>query len=119
VRIEIEPAAMEANVPNLILQPLVENAIKHGIEPHARRGLIELRARKENGALRLEIADNGDGLQSTKPSGFGVGLSNTRARLEQLYGAHHRLEMVNGPAGGLLVRLSIPWRTVKVEPAAA
>lgn len=119
VRLQIEPAAMDANVPNLILQPLVENAIKHGIEPHARPGTVELRARREDGMLRLEVEDNGDGLQTGKPSGFGVGLSNTRARLEQLYGEHHRLEMVNGPGGGLLVRLSIPWRTAKLEPAAA
>ncbi|HKQ36568.1 MAG TPA: histidine kinase [Verrucomicrobiae bacterium] len=119
VRLQIEPAAMDVNVPNLVLQPLVENAIKHGIEPHARPGVVELRARRENGMLHLEVEDNGEGLRSAKPSGFGVGLSNTRARLEQLYGEHHRLEMVNGPSGGLLVRLSIPWRTAKLEPAAA
>jgi two-component system, LytTR family, sensor kinase len=116
VHMQIEPAAMDANVPNLILQPLVENAIKHGIEPHARPGIVELRARNENGTLRLEVEDNGGGLQSTKPSGFGVGLANTRARLEQLYGEDHRLEMVKGARGGLLVRLSIPWRTANIQP---
>ena len=119
VRLQIEPAAMDAHVPNLILQPLVENAIKHGIEPHARPGIVELRARPENGTLRLEVEDNGEGLKPGKPAGFGVGLTNTRARLQQLYGENHRLEMVNGTAGGLLVRLSIPWRTAKIEPAIA
>jgi len=115
VRLQIEPAAMDANVPNLILQPLVENAIKHGIEPHARPGIVELRAQKQNSTLRLEVEDNGAGLQSTTPSGFGVGLSNTRARLEQLYGSDHCLEMLDGARGGLLVRLSIPWRLAKVD----
>ena len=114
VRLQIEPAAMDANVPNLILQPLVENAIKHGIEPHARPGIVELRAQKANGTLCLEVEDNGSGLQSTTPSGFGLGLSNTRARLEQLYGADQRLEMLDGARGGLLVRLSIPWRPAKI-----
>jgi signal transduction histidine kinase len=117
VRLQIDPAVMDAKVPNLILQPLVENAIKHGIEPHARPGILELRAQRENGTLRLEVEDNGAGLQPTKRAGFGVGLSNTRARLEQLYGAGHRLEMLNGAGGGLLVRLSIPWRPAKIEPS--
>jgi two-component system, LytTR family, sensor kinase len=117
VRLQIDPEAMDANVPNLILQPLVENAIKHGIEPHARPGIVELRARRENGALQLEVEDNGAGLQPDGPSGFGLGLSNTRARLEQLYGPNHRLEMLNGARGGLLVRLSIPWRPAKIAPS--
>jgi two-component system, LytTR family, sensor kinase len=117
VRLQIDPATMDASVPNLILQPLVENAIKHGIEPHARPGIVELRAQRHDGALRLEVEDNGAGLQSGKPSGFGVGLSNTRARLEQLYGNEHRLEMLTGARGGLLVRLCIPWRTAKMQPS--
>jgi LytS/YehU family sensor histidine kinase len=114
VRLQIDPAAMDAKVPNLILQPLVENAIKHGVEPHARPGILELRAQKENSTLRLEVEDNGAGLQPTKRAGFGVGLSNTRARLEQLYGNAHSLEMLDGARGGLLVRLSIPWRPAKI-----
>lgn len=117
VRLQIDPAVMDAKVPNLILQPLVENAIKHGIEPHARPGIVELRAQKDDGTLRLEVEDNGEGFQPAKPAGFGVGLSNTRARLEQLYGNNHRLEMVNGARGGLLVRLSIPWRPANIEPS--
>ena len=111
VRMEIAPDTLEASVPNLILQPLVENAIHHGVEPHARPGVIELRARRENETLRLEVTDNGTGLQDTKSSGMGIGLSNTRARLQQLYGAAHQLELRNGPSGGLCVRVTIPFRT--------
>lgn len=117
VRLEIAPETLDARVPNLILQPLVENAIKHGIEPHARPGLVELRAKASNGALELEVQDNGGGLQSTQARGFGLGLTNTRARLEQLYGDRHRLELINREQGGLLVRLSIPWRSAKVAAA--
>ncbi len=110
VRMEIAPDTLEASVPNLILQPLVENAIHHGVAPHAKPGKIELHARRENETLRLEVTDNGTGLQDTKSSGMGIGLSNTRARLQQLYGAAHQLELQNGPSGGLCVRVTIPFR---------
>jgi two-component system LytT family sensor kinase len=111
VRMEIDPTTLNAQVPNLLLQPLVENAIRHGIEPNARAGLLELKAHKENGALELIVQDNGKGLQKTTPSGFGVGLSNTRARLEQLYGAAQTLELLEPDNGGLQVKIRIPWRT--------
>ncbi len=110
VRMTIAPDTLEANVPNLILQPLVENAIQHGVEPHAKPGQIELRAWRENETLRLEVTDNGTGLRDTKSSGTGIGLANTRARLQQLYGAAHRLEFQNGTSGGLLVGVTIPFR---------
>ena len=109
VRLTIAPDALDARVPNLILQPLVENAIHHGVEPHAKPGLIELRAWRENENLRLEVMDNGRGLRETKSSGTGIGLSNTRARLKQLYGVAHRLEFENAACGGLVVRVTIPF----------
>ena len=108
---ESMPDTLEAQVPNLILQPLVENAIHHGVEPHARPGQIELRARRENDNLRLEVTDNGTGLRDSKSSGTGIGLSNTRARLQQLYGTAHQLEFQNGTSGGLMVGVTIPFRT--------
>jgi sensor histidine kinase YesM len=98
-------------VPNLILQPLVENAIRHGIEPRARPGRIELHARRQADTLTLEVRDNGNGISTNKPAREGVGLSNTRARLRELYGQAHRFELGGQPEGGLCVEMTIPYRT--------
>ncbi|MBV9211319.1 MAG: histidine kinase [Acidobacteria bacterium] len=112
VRLEVEPQALDVRVPNLILQPIVENAIRHGIAPRSSPGLIEINARRENGVLRIEVRDNGPGLpvnhSSIKLFKGGLGLANTRARLDQLYGAQHRFELENNPAGGLTVTLEVP-----------
>jgi two-component system, LytTR family, sensor kinase len=119
VRKQIDPAALDAQVPNLILQPLVENAIRHGIEPHARRGEIWLSARHHEGMLHLEVRDNGEGLVQT--DGLleeGVGLSNTRARLAALYGEDYRFELQNAEDGGLIVHLTIPCR-IEDQPVTA
>lgn len=114
VRIDVEPQALDISVPNLILQPIVENAIRHGIAPRSSPGLIEINARRENGVLRIEVRDNGPGLpvnhSSIKLFKGGLGLANTRARLDQLYGAAHRFELENNPAGGLTVTLEVPSR---------
>ena len=108
VRREIEPAALQFHVPNLILQPLVENAIRHGIEPHARPGEITLSAWDEHGLLHVEVRDNGEGLANVPVEG--VGLSNTRARLAELYGSAAQFEFRNAPGGGLIVHMSLPCR---------
>ena len=108
VDFEIDPAVLDAEVPSLILQPLVENAIRHGIEPHARPGRLVLGARPTPGFVELTVRDNGAGLP---PGGFtrqGIGLGNTRARLQELYGERHRFELANHPDGGLVVRVSLP-----------
>ncbi len=110
VKMEIAPDTLDARVPNLILQPLVENAIRHGIEPRARPGRIELRAQRHGSALALGVSDNGPGLRDNQPGREGVGLSNTRARLRELYGSDHRFELLRSPEGGLQVDLSIPFR---------
>jgi signal transduction histidine kinase len=114
--LEVEPAALDAPVPNLILQPIVENALRHGVARSAAPGRIEISAKRENGSLRIRVRDNGPGLAAiTRPEdGFkeGLGLKNTRARLEQLYGASHRFEISNGPGGGLVVTLVIPSERV-------
>ena len=109
VRLEIAPETLDALVPNLLLQPLVENAIRHGIEPRAKPGQIELRSRCENGQLKLEVRDNGVGLSPDRKLEEGVGLSNTRARLKQLYGDRHRFALSEGPDGGLAVCLELPF----------
>ncbi|MDT7688108.1 MAG: two-component system, LytTR family, sensor kinase [Acidobacteriota bacterium] len=110
--LEVEPGALDIPVPNLILQPIVENALRHGIAQSSAPGRVEISAKRENGSLRIRVQDNGPGLAGvTRPHmGLkeGVGLSNTRARLEQLYGASHRFELSNAPGGGLLVTLVIP-----------
>jgi len=109
VKISAAPDTLDAQVPNLILQPLVENAIRHGIEPRARPGLIELQAHRRDAALDLVVSDNGSGLRNGAVK-EGVGLSNTRARLRELYGSEHRFELLRGPEGGVRVELSIPFR---------
>lgn len=110
VEFKIDPATLSAEVPHLILQPVVENAIQHAIAPRATPGSIEIAASRHNDSLRLEVSDTGPGLDRTT-EGQGLGLSNVRARLERLYGSHYSLEMTNGPSQGLTVTLQIPFRS--------
>ena len=112
VRKEIAPETLDALVPNLALQPIVENAIQHGIEPHARPGVILLRAGRENNSLVLQVCDNGSGLGSKRSFKEGIGLSNTRARLEQLYPGQHALTWSDAVEGGLVVKMVVPWKLV-------
>ncbi len=109
VRMRIAPETLAAAVPNLILQPLVENAIQHGIAPRATTGLIEISAAREGERLRLQVKDNGPGLPAGKSFSNGVGLSNTMARLQQLYGAEQTLVFDSAPEGGAVVTLEIPF----------
>jgi two-component sensor histidine kinase len=110
VTTQVEPETLDARVPNLILQPLVENAIRHGISKRRGAGRIEIRAARRNGALELAVHDDGPGLESDAVE-EGIGLSNTRLRLEQLYGGRHHFEIANARAGGLVVTMEIPYRT--------
>jgi len=109
VKMDVASDTLDAQVPNLILQPLVENAIRHGIEPRARPGIIELRARRENGVLALVVSDDGASLKENGAIKEGIGLSNTRARLRELYGTAQRFELVRGPQGGVRVEISVPF----------
>jgi two-component system LytT family sensor kinase len=108
VKFEIDPAALDADVPSLILQPLVENAIRHGIEPHVRTGQLVLSAQRTATGVELIVRDNGAGQPAGGFTREGIGLGNTRARLLELYGDRHRFELVNHPDGGLVVRVTIP-----------
>lgn len=111
VNTNVDPRALDACVPNLVLQPLVENAIKHGIAPHSVDGVIDIDARLEAATLVLRVHDDGPGLQEAQvETREGVGLSNTRARLERLYGAAQSMCYGNSPAGGFEVELRIPYR---------
>ena len=107
---EIEPAALDCLVPALILQPLIENAIRHGIEPAEIPGLVRVTAHRGNGKLILTVEDNGVGLTSNvSRNGSGIGLGNLRARLETLYGACQTLELISRSEAGVIVRIEIPW----------
>jgi signal transduction histidine kinase len=110
VNIDIDPEVLDAPVPNLILQPLVENALRHGIGPRLGVGKIDVTATQGDGLLTLTVRDNGVGLSPDKLNAFhsGVGLSNTRSRLETLYGDRHRFEFQTPPGGGLVVTIVIP-----------
>jgi two-component system, LytTR family, sensor kinase len=112
VAFELEPQTLSAQVPHLILQPVVENAVQHAIAPRATRGHITIEARRLNSLLRLEVRDNGPGITSNgvSPGMKGVGLSNVRARLDQIYGSDFRLDLVNSRDGGLAVVMEIPFQ---------
>lgn len=106
VRFDIDPGTLDCAVPSLILQPIVENAIRHGIASQLVSGQIEISAARQNGTLRLQVRNDGRGLA---PGGEErVGIRNTKARLRRLYGDRSQFDMVNAPAGGVLVIIEIP-----------
>ncbi len=112
VRIHVEPEVSGALVPNLILQPLVENAVKHGVSKMIGAGRVEIRAQRAGNRMVLSVIDNGPGLPSGKlPSTEGVGLRNTRMRLAQLYGSEQSLTLRAGEGGGLIAEVSLPFHT--------
>jgi two-component system LytT family sensor kinase len=119
VRTDIDPAVLDAMVPTLILQPLVENAIRHGIAPYVRRGLIEVSARRLDGQVELQVRDTGPGLSNFggTAAAQGIGLANTRSRLEQLYRGEHEFTLGDAMGGGLLVTIRLPFRFEGVSRA--
>ena len=118
VKMKIQPETLHAQVPNLILQPIVENAICHGIAARADAGLVELRTWREDGSLMLQVRDDGPGLHGADVStaGQGLGLTNTRARLEQLYGRSYRFDIKDGENGGAVATLEIPFSAEPPRP---
>lgn len=109
---EIDPGSSDALVPPLILQPLVENAIRHGIEPRERGGTVTIRAARKNDRLHLEISDDGEGFsgcQLLRP-GNGIGLSNTEARLQTLYGEEHQFTLAANQPSGACAKIEIPYQ---------
>jgi len=112
VTFELEPQMLSAQVPHLILQPVVENAIQHAIAPRATQGHINIEAKRLGDLLRLEVKDNGPGIASNDAllGTQGLGLSNVRARLHQIYGSDFRFELMNARDGGLIVVMEIPFR---------
>jgi two-component system LytT family sensor kinase len=114
VRISAEPATLDALVPNLVLQPLVENAIKHGISRRAASGRVEIEAESSNGTLTLRVRDDGpgpNGAATGNGTAPGIGIRNIRARLSHLYGAAQRFSLADAPGGGALATVTLPLRT--------
>jgi two-component system LytT family sensor kinase len=115
VKIDVDDDAWTARVPALVLQPLVENAVRHAVAPREQGGRILIEARTTDGCLTLTVADDGPGL-SGSGNGIGIGLANTRERLQQLYGAAHRFGLVSAihcsPHSGLRVQIDLPLRRV-------
>jgi signal transduction histidine kinase len=117
VRIQVDRHLWQARVPHLLLQPLVENALRHGINGRADPGQIDIHVRQVGDHLRLEVLDDGPGFRGDPHPGKrkGVGLSNTRARLQELYPNAHRFEISNRPAGGALAAIELPLRQSATE----
>jgi two-component sensor histidine kinase len=114
VVMEIAPETLDARVPHLLLQPLVENAIRHGIAPRIEPGRVEISATRgaDDRFLHLEVRDDGPGVDRDDQARTrkGVGLANIQSRLEQLYDGEHRFELANHPEGGAVVRIALPFR---------
>src|SRR5262245_10180314 len=110
IEYRIDAAALDALVPTLILQPLVENAIRHGLEPIVRPGTLAVEATIEGSSLRLRVQDNGAGFVSGSQRGEGVGLTNTRSRLNRLYGDQASLTILETRGGGVDVDLLMPLK---------
>jgi signal transduction histidine kinase len=117
ISMNIQPETLDARVPNLLLQPLVENAIRHGIAPNGRPGWIALDCSRDGEQLTIQIRDSGNGLPPERLMALnrGVGLANTRARLEHLYRSSHRFAFANVP-GGFCVTVSIPFQVIAPAP---
>ena len=112
IDVQIGDEARDALVPNLILQPLVENAVKHGVDKVSGTGKIRILARRDNDRLVLSVSDNGPGPQRiARLDEAGVGLANIRQRLEQLYGSAQSLTLAEAPSGGTVAQIVMPFRT--------
>lgn len=109
-RVLVTDQVLEARVPTLILQPLVENALRHGIATRAGPGRVEIKADRHGDSLLLSVSDDGQGLP--QPTIERVGLANTRARLRLLYSDRQRFEVRNSDDGGVIAEIQLPWRTV-------
>jgi two-component system, LytTR family, sensor kinase len=114
IEMNIASETLDAKVPNMILQPLVENAIKHGISPLSQGGTIRVGSERNNGSLILSVSDNGVGLRDLDISKIpeGVGLKNTKSRLKHLYGSEHQFEIQPVEKGGVTLNLTIPFQTI-------
>ena len=114
VRIDVKAAVRRAAVPTFLLQPLVENAVRHGIAKREDAGRLHVTAERSNGSLILHVVDDGPGISGPAVQ-EGVGLGNTRRRLSELYGGEYGLTFQAGPRGGFDVRVEIPYRVLEAD----
>ncbi len=119
VKMNIDPETLAARVPNLILQPIVENAIKHGISRQTNVGSLIISSKRHGDRLQIRVEDSGPGLQPSNGNGKGsktggIGFANTRARLAHLYAENYRFEIKNAVPHGVIVTLEIPFESIKV-----
>jgi LytS/YehU family sensor histidine kinase len=113
-RLYIDPATLDCAVPSLLLQPIVENAIQHGIGRHAGADCVEIEGRREDGQLRIEVRNRNSTLgDSSGNAGHGIGLSNTRLRLQELYGAHAEIRLDMIWPQGVACRIRMPFRELE------
>jgi len=110
VSFDVPSATLSALVPDLVLQPLAENAIKHGIGALTDGGTVLISARREGGTLLLDVIDTGNGPRDDEPLRERIGLSTVRARLERLYGSNHTLTIGRAPGGGCVAHISLPFQ---------
>lgn len=116
VEMDVDPRTLETLVPNFILQPLVENAIRHGIGPRRSPGFIRISTWRDRDDVWMEIRDNGAGFtRGGLMPPEGVGLRNTRGRLRQLYNEDHAMVLEDAPGGGCTVKIRVPYRTKTEE----
>jgi sensor histidine kinase YesM len=119
VRLDIASETTHALVPNMLLQPLIENAVRHGVAPHSAPGRVEVRSARVGNELSIVVSDTGDGFDPDDATDAretpGVGISTTRARLQTLYGSAQQLAFANVP-GGFETRISLPFRSNGVAP---
>ena len=118
-RFDIDDGVLSAAIPALLLQPIVENAVKHAVAPHEAGAEIRVAARREGDRLRVDVCDSGPGLQASgdgAPAGLGIGLANVRDRLREMHGAAGTLSLHEAPGGGLCVQIGLPFRAMPVGP---
>jgi two-component system, LytTR family, sensor kinase len=113
IRISAGPDARDAAVPHMLLQPVVENAIRHGIGRSSAAGKIDITAQRDGDTLRIEVRDDGPGIGTPSPAG--IGLSNTRARLRQLYGDAAHLSLENAAPTGAIAAIDLPYRPASIH----
>lgn len=116
VTIDADASALDAAVPPLLLQTLVENAIRHGLSRRAAAGRVDVAVRRDRDTLRLTVIDDGPGLDERRRDG--VGLTNTRARLEALFGGDTTFDLANNAAGGVRVAVRAPYRPLEAAAGA-
>jgi two-component system, LytTR family, sensor kinase len=110
VTFAVDTDVRDAAVPGFVLQPLVENALRHGLADRSEEGTVEIGARRDGGDLVLWVRDNGVGLRADAARGPGLGLANTRERLATLYGARARLDLAANPEGGTTATVRLPYK---------